>query len=119
MSFGKDFIWGLATSAGQVEGGAAEDGRGPSIWDVFASKPGKIHNGTTPAVACDSYHRFERDVENLKFVGVDSYRMSISWSRVMPEGKGRRLLQTLLRFPAPRRHKAERHALPLGSSAGA
>ena len=88
MSFGKDFIWGLATSAGQVEGGAADGGRGPSIWDVFAAKPGKIHNGATPAVACDSYHRFDRDVENLKFVGVDSYRMSISWSRVMPEGSG-------------------------------
>ena len=88
MSFKSDFIFGLATSAGQIEGGANDDGRGESIWDVFASKPGKIHNGTTPAVACGSYHKFERDLQNLKFTGVDSYRMSISWSRVLPDGKG-------------------------------
>ncbi len=88
MGFDKDFIFGLATSAGQIEGGAKDGGRGESIWDVFAAKPGKIHNGTTPAVACDSYHRFDRDLQNLKFTGVDSYRMSISWSRVMPDGKG-------------------------------
>lgn len=88
MGFKKDFIFGLATSAGQIEGGAHDDGRGESIWDVFAKKPGKIYNGNTPEYACDSYHRFDRDVENLKFIGVDSYRMSISWSRVMPDGKG-------------------------------
>lgn len=89
FKFPKDFIWGLATSAGQIEGGAACDGRTPSIWDEFAKKPGKIHAGETPEVACDSYHRFERDVEALKWVGVDSYRMSISWSRVIPDGVGR------------------------------
>lgn len=85
----KDFMWGLATSAGQVEGGAADDGRTPSIWDVFATKPGKIFNSETPAVACDSYHRFDRDVEMLKYIGVNTYRMSISWSRVLPEGTGK------------------------------
>lgn len=85
----KDFIWGLATSAGQVEGGAADDGRTPSIWDVFATKPGKIFNSETPAVACDSYHRFDRDVDMLKYIGVNSYRMSISWSRVLPDGTGK------------------------------
>jgi beta-glucosidase len=89
FKFPKDFIWGLATSAGQVEGGAADDGRTPSIWDVFASKPGKIYNNETPVVACDSYHRFDRDVNALKWMGVDSYRMSISWSRVLPDGVGR------------------------------
>ncbi|MBO4423453.1 MAG: family 1 glycosylhydrolase [Clostridia bacterium] len=88
MGFSKDFLWGLATSAGQIEGGAYDDGRGPSIWDVFASKPGKIQGGDTPERACGSYRNFDRDLQNLIFEGVDSYRMSISWSRVMPDGKG-------------------------------
>ena len=88
FKFPNDFVWGLATSAGQIEGGAACDGRTPSIWDTFATKPGKIHAGETPEIACDSYHRFDRDVEALKWVGVDSYRMSISWSRVIPDGVG-------------------------------
>mgnify|MGYP002562241135 FL=1 len=88
MPFPKGFIWGTATSAGQVEGGALEGGRTPSIWDTFAEKQGKIADGTTPAVACDSYNRFDRDLENLVRLGVDSYRMSISWSRVLPQGTG-------------------------------
>lgn len=86
--YSKDFLWGLATSAGQVEGAAKEDGRTPSIWDAFAEKPGKIFNGETPEVACDSYHLFDRDVAMLKQIGVNSYRMSISWSRVLPQGVG-------------------------------
>ena len=88
MAFPKNFLWGTATSAGQIEGGALDDGRTPSIWDTFASKPGRIHNGDTPAVACDSYHKFDRDLQNLKDLGVNSYRFSISWSRVMPDGVG-------------------------------
>lgn len=87
--FPKDFLWGLSTSAGQIEGGAYDDGRTASIWDVFATKPGKIAQGYTPTIACDSYHRFDRDLEMLKFIGVNSYRMSISWSRVLPEGVGK------------------------------
>ena len=87
--FPKDFIWGVATSAGQIEGGALQDGRGKSIWDVFAETPSKIFGGHTPSVACDSYNRFDRDLEMLKFLGVDSYRLSMSWSRVLPEGTGK------------------------------
>lgn len=87
--FGKEFIWGVATSAGQIEGGAAQDGRGESVWDVFAKKSGKIFGGQTPEIACDSYNRFDRDLEMLKFLGVNSYRLSISWSRVLPEGIGK------------------------------
>ena len=87
--FPKDFIWGVATSAGQIEGGALQDGRGKSIWDTFAEKEGKIFGGHTPSVACDSYNRFPRDLEMLKFLGVDSYRLSMSWSRVLPEGTGK------------------------------
>ena len=60
MPFPKDFLWGTATSAGQIEGGAFDDGRTASIWDTFAAKPGKTHNGELPTVACDSYHKFDR-----------------------------------------------------------
>ena len=82
------FLWGVATSAAQIEGGAREDGKGLNIWDVFAGKQGKIYNNESPEIACDSYHRFERDLEMLKFLGVNSYRFSLSWSRVLPEGIG-------------------------------
>ena len=88
MPFPKNFLWGTATSAGQIEGGYLDDGRTPSIWDVFAAKPGKTHNGVTPAIACDSYHRFDRDLASMKALGVNSYRFSISWSRVLPDGVG-------------------------------
>ena len=88
MSFPKNFLWGTATSAAQIEGGAFEDGRSPSIWDTLASKPGRVHNDDTPTVACDSYNKFDRDLKNLIDLGVNSYRFSISWSRVMPEGVG-------------------------------
>ena len=90
MPFPKNFLWGTATSAGQIEGGYLDDGRTPSIWDTFAAKPGKTHNGVTPAVACDSYHRFDRDLASMKALGVNSYRFSISWSRVLPNGVGQK-----------------------------
>lgn len=89
MPFSKDFIWGVSTSAGQIEGASEIDGRKPSIWDTFSRTPGKIFGGQTPDIACDSYHRYMRDIDNLKKLGVDSYRMSISWSRVLPDGKGK------------------------------
>ena len=88
MPFPKDFLWGCATSAGQIEGGAFEDGRTASIWDTFAAKPGKTFGGETPTVACDSYHKFDRDLRNMKALGLNAYRMSISWSRVLPDGTG-------------------------------
>ena len=88
MPFPKKFLWGTATSAGQIEGGAFEDGRTASIWDTFVAKPGKTHNGVLPTVACDSYHKFDRDLKSLVDLGVNSYRLSISWSRVLPNGVG-------------------------------
>ena len=104
--FPKDFIWGIASSAGQTEGAIHDDGRSPSIWDTFSAVPGNILNGDLPSVSCDSYHRYLTDVENLSKLGVDSYRFSISWSRVMPDGTGwvnpkgvdfyKRLTETLL-----------------------
>lgn len=89
MSFPKDFLWGVATAAAQVEGGAAEDGRSPSIWDTFAKQRGKMQHAKYFPTACNSYHIFDRDLDNLKRLGVNSYRMSISWSRVLPNGTGR------------------------------
>lgn len=82
------FRLGTATAAAQIEGGADADGRGPSIWDVFAAEPGRIRGGHTPAVACDHYHRHAQDVRDLAELGVDEYRFSISWSRVLPDGRG-------------------------------
>src|SRR5581483_840161 len=86
--FPKDFLWGVATAAYQVEGAAAEDGRGPSVWDVFCKKPGAVFDGHTGDVACDHYHRYKDDIALMKALGVPSYRFSVSWSRVIPDGTG-------------------------------
>ena len=86
--FPKDFIWGVATAAQQIEGGMTEGGRGLSNWDVFSRIPGKINKGGVPDVACDSYHLVERDVEMLKELGVKSYRFSFAWPRIIPDGTG-------------------------------
>jgi beta-glucosidase len=88
LEFPKGFLWGCATAAYQIEGGAAEDGRGPSLWDVFSHTPGKTHDGETGDVADDSYHLYKEDVQLLKALGVSTYRMSISWSRIFPTGTG-------------------------------
>ncbi len=87
-SFPATFNWGVATSAYQIEGAAAVDGRGPSIWDTFTHTPGKIIDGSTGDVACDHYHRYTEDVELIASLNVDCYRFSISWSRVQPLGYG-------------------------------
>ena len=83
-----DFVWGVSTSAGQIEGSSLVDGRGLSIWDAFSRIPGNIRNNDTPDPACDSYRKWKDDVKLLKDLGVNSYRYSISWSRVLPDGKG-------------------------------
>jgi beta-glucosidase len=87
-SFPKSFLWGCATAAYQIEGGVKDDGRGPSNWDVFSHTPGKTFNGETGDVADDSYHRYKEDIQLLKNLGVGAYRMSLSWSRIFPTGKG-------------------------------
>jgi beta-glucosidase len=87
-SFPTGFAWGCATAAFQIEGAVNEDGRGPSIWDEFAHTPGKIANGTTANVGCDSYHRFREDTQLLKALGARAYRFSIAWPRIFPEGRG-------------------------------
>src|SRR5689334_2543321 len=88
LSFPKDFRWGCATASYQIEGAAKEDGRGATNWDVFSHTPGRVANGDTGDVACDSYHRYAEDSKLLKDLGVKSYRMSLAWSRVFPEGRG-------------------------------
>jgi len=88
LQFPKGFVWGAATAAYQVEGAANEDGRGPSIWDTFAHTPGRTLNGDTGDVACDHYHLYVQDVALMKELGLNAYRFSISWPRVLPTGRG-------------------------------
>jgi beta-glucosidase len=84
-----DFLWGAATAAYQIEGAWNEDGKGPSIWDTFSHTPGKVLNGDTGDVACDHYHRYRDDVELMAELGLDAYRFSVSWPRILPDGAGR------------------------------
>ena len=86
--FGEDFLWGVASASYQVEGAANEGGRGPSIWDTFSHTPGRTHNGDTGDVTVDHYHRYPEDVALMAELGVNAYRFSISWSRLLPNGVG-------------------------------
>ncbi len=88
LVYPKGFLWGCATAAYQIEGGAQDDGRGPSVWDTFSHTPGKTNHGETGDVADDSYHLYKEDVKLLKALGTTIYRMSISWSRMFPNGTG-------------------------------
>src|SRR3954470_1379638 len=83
-----DFVLGAATAAYQIEGGATDGGRGPSIWDVFSHTPGKIAENATGDVAADHYHRVEADLDLMEALNLTAYRFSISWSRVIPDGDG-------------------------------
>ncbi|HEY7349824.1 MAG TPA: GH1 family beta-glucosidase [Ktedonobacterales bacterium] len=86
--FPASFLWGAATSAYQIEGAAHEDGRGLSIWDTFAQEPGTIHGGETGAIAADHYHHMLEDVALMAQLNLNAYRFSLSWPRVLPEGRG-------------------------------
>ncbi len=87
--FPASFLWGAATSAYQVEGSPLADGAGPSIWHRFVRTPGMVRDGETGDVACDHYRRFKSDVALMKELGLNAYRFSIAWARVLPEGRGR------------------------------
>lgn len=87
--FPDDFHWGAATSAYQIEGSPLADGAGPSIWQRFAHTPGMMSNGDTGDIACDHYHRYRDDVQLMRALGLQGYRFSINWARVLPEGTGR------------------------------
>lgn len=87
-AFPDGFLWGVSTSAFQIEGASAEDGRGPCAWDAFTRRTGRIKDGSDAAVATDHYHRWPEDVALLRELGVDAYRFSLSWPRVLPSGGG-------------------------------
>lgn len=89
QSFGRDFLWGVAIAAAQNEGAYNIDGRGPSIWDSFARRQGKIKGGAKPYEACDFYHRYKDDLLLVKALGFNVFRFSLSWSRIFPDGIGR------------------------------
>jgi beta-glucosidase len=87
-TFPVGFRFGVAMAAYQIEGAVSEDGRGPSIWDTFCRRPGAVAGGDTGDVACDHYHRWREDLDLMASLGVESYRFSIAWPRVQPDGRG-------------------------------
>jgi beta-glucosidase len=89
LKFPKDFLWGVATSSYQIEGAYKEDERGESIWDRFSHTPGKTLNGETGDMACDHYHLWRDDIKLMKQLGIQAYRFSIAWPRILPQGRGR------------------------------
>ncbi|MDI6768243.1 MAG: family 1 glycosylhydrolase [Anaerolineales bacterium] len=107
LTFPKNFVWGVAASAYQIEGAWNEDGKGQSIWDTFSHTPGKIANGETGDVSIDHYHRYKDDVARMAELGIPTYRFSVAWPRILPEGSGKvnakglafydRLVDTLLK----------------------
>jgi beta-glucosidase len=124
-AFPPGFLWGTATASYQIEGAVNDDGRGPSIWDTYSHTPGNVWNGDTGDIACDHFHRMDEDLDLMKKLGVGSYRFSVAWPRVQPDGKGpanqpgldfyRRLVDGL----QIARHRADAHALSLGPAPGA
>ena len=89
LTFPEKFVWGTAASSYQIEGAHLEDGKGPSIWDAFCQIPGKVYRGQNGDIAIDHYHRYKEDVALMKSQGFKAYRLSISWPRIMPTGKGK------------------------------
>ena len=88
-TFPNDFVWGVATSAFQIEGASEADGKGTSIWDDFCRLPNAIADSSNGTVACDHYSKWESDLDLVSSLGVDAYRFSISWPRVQPKGSGK------------------------------
>ena len=83
-----DFVFGVSTASYQIEGGVSEDGRGRSVWDDFCDRPGVIADGSSGAVACDSFHRSGDDIAAMAELGIAAYRFSVAWPRVLPQGRG-------------------------------
>ena len=89
QDFPRDFVWGASTAAYQIEGAHDAEGRGPSIWDAFSAEAGRVKNGDTGNIACDHYNRYREDVGLMREAGFSAYRFSVSWPRILPEGRGR------------------------------
>ncbi len=89
LKFPKNFVWGAATSAYQIEGAWNADGKGLSIWDTFSHKPGKIVNNENGDVTVDHYHRYKDDVKLMVDLGLKAYRFSIAWTRILPDSRGK------------------------------
>jgi beta-glucosidase len=89
FQFPKNFVWGTATASYQIEGGKEQDGKGLSIWDEYVTRKGKIHNGDTGDIACDHYNKYIDDVKLMKQLGYPSYRFSLSWPRILPQGENK------------------------------
>ncbi len=89
VKFPDKFLWGAATASYQVEGAARDDGRGPSVWDMFSRTSGKVYGGHTGDVACDHYHRWQEDIGIMQQLGLQGYRFSVAWPRIQPEGTGK------------------------------
>ncbi len=89
LNFPENFLWGAATASYQIEGAYREDGKGENIWDRYSHIPGKTNEGDTGDIACDHYHRYEEDIEIMKKIGLKTYRFSISWARIFPDGSGK------------------------------
>jgi beta-glucosidase len=87
-AFPPDFVWGAATASFQIEGASTEDGRGESVWDRFCATPGKVRNGDDGTIACDFYHRYPEDIALMGELGLDAFRFSIAWPRIVPGGRG-------------------------------
>lgn len=98
LRFPPNFVWGAATAAFQIEGAANQAGRGESIWDRFCATPGKVLNGDNGNIACDHYNRWQEDINLMKTLGLNAYRFSVSWSRVLPDGTKSNLNQKGLDF---------------------
>ena len=122
--FPASFYWGTSTSAYQIEGAPAEDGKGESIWDTFVRRPGAVRDGQTGDVACDHYHRVAEDIALMADLGVNAYRFSIAWTRIQPDGSGPAnaaglaLLRTARGRVAGKGDHAVPDPLPLGPAAG-
>lgn len=87
--FPANFMWGAATSSYQIEGAVQDGGRGESIWDRFTATPGAVEDGSSGQIACDHYHRYQEDVDLMRWLGLDSYRFSVAWPRILPQGRGK------------------------------
>jgi hypothetical protein len=120
FQFPNGFIWGAATAAYQIEGAWTEDGKGESIWDRFSHTPGKVKGASTGDVTCDSYHRYKEDIALLKAMNLTSYRFSISWPRIQPDGSGARPIQraSITTSASPTRRSKQKFARSQRSTTG-